>query len=114
MCPPTPPTPPASNRKQPSEFYATRTGHQTKSRPVFHHADHSADPRLRIKNGQVLHYTRRDPKSGEISRYAGWLRSVCPWDPNDSDAPWEPIVRVKYSNADLLKSVERVPRMYSC
>lgn len=72
--------------------------------------DHSPDPRHRILNGHVLHYTRTDPETGLVHPYVGHMRQVCPWDLSRGAGAWEPITRPKYSNEDLLKTVERVPR----
>lgn len=73
--------------------------------------DRSPDPFLRINNGQVLHYTRSDPATGQLSPYVGWLRSVCPWARERSTDAWQLIERPYYSNEDLLRSVERVKRL---
>lgn len=75
--------------------------------------DRSTDPRLRILNGQVLHYTRQDPVTGEIHPYVGHMRQVCPWKPEHTDGAWEPITRPRYTNEELLRTVERVPRTIS-
>lgn len=29
---------------------------------------------------QILHYTRKNPKTGEIAPIPMWMRSICPWD----------------------------------
>ena len=71
--------------------------------------DVSQDPFNRIHNCQILHYTRRNPTNGQIVPYPTWFRSVCPWDLSLSLNQWQEIKRPKYSNADLLKSVHRIP-----
>lgn len=73
--------------------------------------DLSDDPKDRIHNCQVLHYTRLDPTTGALSRHYGWMRSVCPTDPSKSRNAWEPIVRRVYSNEELLEEVELTPRL---
>jgi len=73
--------------------------------------DLSDDPRDRIHNCQVLHYTRQDPSTGETARAYGWMRSVSPMDPSKSRNEWEPIVRRVYTNEDLLDEVELMPRL---
>lgn len=73
--------------------------------------EESDDDKDRIHNGQILHYTRRNPETGEILPYLGWMRSVCPWDETKSRNTWEPIVRKKFTNAELLATVEATPRM---
>ena len=65
----------------------------------------SEDPKDHIHNCQILQYTRRDPASGELKPYCGWMRSICPTDLKKSHNEWEPIVRPTFSNADLLAEV---------
>lgn len=63
----------------------------------------------RIHNCQVLHYTRRDPQTGKLHKYMGWLRMVRPTDTPATDFGWKPIVRPRYTNADLRAIVEQYP-----
>ena len=68
----------------------------------------------RIHNCQIIHYTRRDPKSGRISKYANWMRMERPAESDSAsvfDTRWKPITRKRYSNDDLRAEVERVTRM---
>lgn len=71
----------------------------------------SDDPRTKIHNGQVLHYTRRDPKTGELALRMQWVRSVCPWDPDRSTGHWQRIQPLGFSNNELLDSVAAVERL---
>lgn len=71
----------------------------------------SDDPCDKIHNGQVLHYTRRDPATGECSERLGWVRSVCPWDPGRARARWYAIEPPSFTNDDLLAAVGRVRRL---
>lgn len=71
----------------------------------------SADLREKIHNGQVLHYTRRDPESGELGPRMQWVRSVCPWDPARSPDRWESIEPPRFSNDELLSSVTATERL---
>ena len=68
--------------------------------------ERSKDPRDKIHNGQIIHYTRRDPMTGEIAPYLNWMRSICPTDLSLSYNNWQPIIRRKFSNEDLLQEVE--------
>jgi broad specificity phosphatase PhoE len=68
--------------------------------------EHSTNPHDKIHNCQILHYTRKDPVTGCISPYLNWMRSICPTDLSLSRNEWQPIVRRKFSNEDLLKEVE--------
>jgi NAD+ kinase len=71
----------------------------------------SADSRDKIHNGQVLHYTRRDPETGRCADRLEWVRSVCPWDPSRADAEWHRIAPPSFSNQDLLATVKVVERL---
>lgn len=71
----------------------------------------SKNPKKRIHNCQVLHYTRRNPETGELSSHLDWWRSVLPEDMTKSTNDWKPIVRRTFSNEDLLREVELVQRM---
>jgi len=64
----------------------------------------------RILNCQILHYTRTDPETGDVMPFAGWMRSVCPWDLDKSSNGWQKIQRPRFTNADLLTEVERHPQ----
>jgi hypothetical protein len=63
-----------------------------------------------MHNSQVLHYTRINPVTGEVSPYFKWMRSVCPWKMEYSREEWMEFDRPTYSNEELLKSVNTIPR----
>lgn len=71
----------------------------------------SDDPREKIHNGQVLHYTRRDPDTGELGPRMRWVRSVCPWDAGRSSNRWQPIEPPSFSNDELLASLADTERL---
>jgi broad specificity phosphatase PhoE len=73
----------------------------------------SKDPFNKINKCQILHYTRRDPKSRLLASHLEWFRSICPWDVEHSDMAWRAIDHPKYSNEDLLAEVESFPRLIS-
>jgi NAD+ kinase len=68
----------------------------------------SHDPHERINNCQILHYSRRNPETGDIEPHLNWLKSVCPWDLKRSKNTWVKIERKKFTNEELLKSVENL------
>lgn len=71
----------------------------------------SKDPHDRIHNCQVVHYTRQNPADTTDTRqHPMWVRSVCPWDAGLSRNEWVPIVRGRFTNADLLREAEAIPR----
>jgi hypothetical protein len=67
---------------------------------------------VKLYNCQVLHYTRRDPATGELADHLDWMRCVCPWGPSLSDNDWRRIVRQRYTNEELLAIAERTGRLW--
>jgi len=65
----------------------------------------------RIRNCQILHYTRINPVTQKQEPYLNWLRSVCPWDMSLSTNKWQQIKRRHYTNQQLLKFVSKMPRL---
>lgn len=65
----------------------------------------------RIFNCQIIHYTRRDPETGKLSRFAEWVRMVGPSEQPVWDTGWKKIVRPRYSNKQLLQIVEKTRAM---
>ena len=71
----------------------------------------------KIKNCQVLHYSRLDPETGDQARRFAWVRSAWPvlgdsgaW--SIEQAPWAAISRQKLTNAELLSGIEDVPQLF--
>ncbi|MDO8584986.1 MAG: histidine phosphatase family protein [bacterium] len=71
----------------------------------------SANPFDRIHNCQVLHYTRRNPGTGELAPYLGWVRSVCTTDPSLSSNSWQEIHRPRFTNEELFAVAETTKRL---
>ena len=69
------------------------------------------DPCDKIHNGQVLHYTRRDPLSGECSDTFSWARSACPWDRARGREAWRRAEPARFTNDELLEDVATVDRL---
>lgn len=69
-----------------------------------------------IYNGEIWHYTRRDPETGRLTPHIGWWRRFRPTDPATSStlAAWREIKRPKFSNEDLLAQVSEIPVMVPC
>jgi len=55
-----------------------------------------------VHNCEVMHYTRRDPETGEIAGHVNWLRRIRPNDNPIWNTGWQKIERTSYSNEDLL------------
>ncbi len=72
--------------------------------------DASSDLADRIFNGQIIHYTRRDPETNVDAPHLNWMRMVRADDPTFPRG-WRPIVRPKFSNQELLNVVERTERL---
>lgn len=81
---------------------------ERKSLHDFH--DMWNDPNSDIGNCSVLHYTRRDPSTGELSRYLEWVRLVSP-NQNGGCFDWQKVVRRRYTSAELIALAERYPRI---
>jgi NAD+ kinase len=94
-------------------MWAFRVRLERMSQQQYQKLDYSADPRDKIHNAQILHYTRREPGTGLIAPYLNWVWSVCPWDATHSRNEWEEIRRPKYANEELLAVVEQTPRLIS-
>jgi broad specificity phosphatase PhoE len=58
----------------------------------------------KIANCQIIHYTRRNPITGEIGRRARWRRAICPWDETKSwhNGEWREISGKLFTDAELL------------
>ena len=67
----------------------------------------------RIHNGQILVYSRRDPRTGLLSPDFRYMRFVCPWDTSLSGGDtWRPIERSGGLSATaLLRHVGDFPRL---
>lgn len=78
-----------------------------------YHAEESESPTFKkINNCQVLHYTRANPfDASDVRGHMAWTRSVCPWDTSRSSNEWRPIIRPRYTNADLLALAASYPRL---
>lgn len=69
---------------------------------------------FKIGNCQIIHYTRVNPNNpSEVLPHFGWVRSVNPYDQSYGGHDWQPIVRKKYTNAELLELAERSKRLVS-
>lgn len=80
--------------------------------PAYNSLDLSKDPRDKIHNCQLWHFTRVNPDDpSDIRQRYDWWRSICPWDTSLSRNTWQPIVRESYSNDELLAEVAQTPRM---
>lgn len=75
----------------------------------FIRLDSSKEPADRILNCQIHWYTRRDPKTLELSQDFIAVRSVCAHGLK-GDYGWRRIQRRRYSNEELLAEVQRYPR----
>jgi broad specificity phosphatase PhoE len=73
----------------------------------------STDPKDRFHNGHVLHYTRRNPETGQLSAHLDWVRSICPWDMSRSTNEWRKIERRTFTSEELLEMAARVPRVHA-
>ncbi len=82
----------------------------------------SQDKRDQIHNGQILHYTRRNPSNPDLVEPTfQWFRSICPWDQkrssnahsngNGKENKFTKITRNAYNTQKLLEESRRVKRL---
>lgn len=74
--------------------------------------ERSKDPGVKIYNCQVLHYTRRNPETGELSVHFDWMRSECPQQPENNGPGWQEIRRETFSNEELLSQSQVAPQLF--
>lgn len=72
----------------------------------------SDEPGVKINNCQILHYTRRNPKTGELDAYLNWMRSISPSNPSNNGPGWEAIVRKRFSDEELKNTVTKVKPLF--
>jgi broad specificity phosphatase PhoE len=75
----------------------------------FIRLDASEELAEKIRNCQILWYSRHDPDTHELTPHYVARRSVCPWDPQ-GDYGWTRIKRKKFTDEELLAEVGRYPR----
>jgi broad specificity phosphatase PhoE len=66
----------------------------------------SRDPFDKIRNCQVLTYTRI-AADGSITPYVNRRQSVCPWDLEGSDLSWHQVKPERYTNEQLMAQVAK-------
>lgn len=79
----------------------------------FMRLDASEEPADKIRNCQIIWYTRRDPETHKLYTHLVSVRSVCPLNTETGlveDFGWKTITRNRYSNEDLLAKVAQYPR----
>lgn len=64
------------------------------------------DPAYKLFNTHILHYSRRDPNTGEAGKYVSWMRSICT--NKGIDSGWTPLKRQRFSNEELFDQVANV------
>lgn len=77
----------------------------------YREIEHSDDPKDDIHNAHILHYSRRNPYTGEIADFPIFMRSICPWNFSLSSNEWAPIERPKYTSQQLLESINHFPQL---
>lgn len=70
----------------------------------------SQDITEQIRNCQIIHYTRRNPQGGQLASRVEWVRSVCPWEPQQG-GNWRTISRPTFTNDQLLEAAESSARI---
>jgi NAD+ kinase len=70
----------------------------------------SQDYKWAIHNCQVMQYSRQDPGTGEVKDTVDWARSLCPWGEAAEDS-WRKIQRPRFTNQQLLDTIQEFPRV---
>jgi len=91
-------------------MWAFRVRLERLSQIRFHQLQNSEDPKDRIHNSQILHYTRVHPTTGEVFPFFKFFKSVCPSKPQYSTDSWLEFERPTYTSEELLASATSVPR----
>lgn len=74
--------------------------------------ENSKRPGDDIYNCQILHYSRRNPETGELADHLDWKRSISPADPSNDGPGWEVVKRHRFSNQELLAQVKAVEHIF--
>ena len=90
-------------------MWAFRIRLERMSQGFYKLLDLSTDFFDRIHNCQIIHYTRKNPRTGKISPHLDWRMSICPWDLSKSSNLWHKTRRPKYSTDDLWDIVKKTP-----
>lgn len=70
-------------------------------------------PKDVINTCSIIHYTRRNPRTGEVVPKYRWKRTVTPWmGKKFSPESFDDIVDVHYQNEDLLAEVSDTPTLF--
>lgn len=92
-------------------MWAARVALERMSQHRFKELHLSKDPDHRIHNCQIIHYTRRNPATGQLAKHANWMRMIRPTDDPVRIFPWVEIERPQYSNEALLELTGRTEAM---
>lgn len=92
-------------------MWAARVAMERMSQDRFRDLHLSKDPDDRIENCQIIHYTRRDPETGEMAKYANWMRIIRPTADPVRIFPWTKIERPIYTNEELLELTSHTEAM---
>ena len=80
---------------------------------MFKEMEANADPLNKIQNGQVIHYSRRNPLHPHEAPSSAfrWMRSICPHLPAEGAEAWHEIAWPAFSNEQLLQHCASVPQL---
>lgn len=71
----------------------------------FIRRENSEDPADAIWNCEIMHYTRRCPKTSNIGNKLRWVRHIRPTENPVHITPWKEIQKTTYSSEELLEQV---------
>jgi hypothetical protein len=81
------------------------------SQARYRDIEENKNPKTKLQNGGIIHYTRRDPLTGEVYPDFRFVRCICPWDLSLSTNDWEEIKRPTFTSEDLMLEVHKVPQL---
>jgi NAD+ kinase len=78
---------------------------------TYHRLDSGGHPELQIHNGQIFHYSRRNPSNDNLAAHYFWRRTVRPASDDPVDESWQRIIRPSFSNEDLASELAHIPQI---
>lgn len=81
------------------------------SQALFRELVFSDNPDDRIYNREIIHYSRRNPKTRRLAPHINWVRRIRPTETPLWSVDWRTIGRRAYSNSDLLDIASRPQTM---
>lgn len=80
----------------------------------YHQLDRSNHPEFQIHNGQIFHYSRRNPGHRyDVRDHLSWFRTVRPASDVPLESGWQRIARPSFTNEELAQELAHIPQLIS-